>query len=118
MVPSGSAQCAIVLDSNGSSGIDVIDGKVFGSNAWTHSGKIFVNDKPATVICAVRKGGITVTVDGKIVIRWQGNRSSLAAVDYFRFPNAKQAYLGCGQCRYAISQITLTAVSGEGKKLR
>lgn len=119
LVTSGPAQCAVVLDSGGVWGIDVVDQKQFRGNATTAAGTTFTNDKAATILCSVRKNGITVSVDGKSIIRWQGNRSSLAAVDFFRFPRSpKQLYLGCCNSRWVISKLQLTLVSGPGKKLK
>jgi hypothetical protein len=119
LITSGPAQCAVVLDSGGVWGIDVVDAKQFRGNVTTAAGTMFTNDKSSTVLCSVRKSGITVTFDGKAIIRWQGNRASLAAVDFFHFPRSpKQLYLGCCKSRWVISKLQLTPVTGQGKKLR
>ena len=99
------------------SAIENIDGRNVG-NASTMAGPVFVKGRPAQVICTVRKTGVTVRVDGRVAIDWTGEPKQLALGEYWETPHKETLFLGAYDCRYRISRVSLTPVSGTGKPLR
>ena len=99
------------------SALENIDGKNVG-NASTVAGPLFVKGRPAQVICSVRKTGVTVRVDGRIVIDWTGEPKQLGLGEYWETPHKEVLFLGAYDCRYRVSRVTLTPVTGAGKPLR
>ncbi len=99
------------------SAIENIDGRNVG-NASTVAGPVFVRNRPAQVICSVRQTGITVRVDGRVVIDWTGDPQKLGLGEYWETPHKETLFLGAYDCRYRVSRVTLTPVSGTGKPLR
>ncbi len=100
-------------------GIDVIDGIILENNPATVKGSFQVNNKPSTFVVAVRKGGISLTVDGKPVYSWQGNYNRLGQSPVWRARDPKAPLvLGAYGSVYHVSKVVLTPVTGQGKKLR
>ena len=99
------------------SAIENIDGRNVG-NASTVAGPVFVKGRPAQVICSVRKTGVTMRVDGRVVIDWTGEPTQLGLGEYWETPHKETLFLGAYDCRYRVSRVTLTPVSGTGKPLR
>jgi hypothetical protein len=99
-------------------GLSLLDGKLSNVNETAVRQTFFKNDQPATVVISVRKGGVAVTMDGKPVVDWKGNLSRLTNDGPWTMPNTKSLYIGCWDCRYTISRLGLTPVTGRGKKLR
>ena len=99
------------------SAIENIDGRNVG-NASTVAGPVFVKGRPAQVICSIRQTGVTVRVDGRVVIDWTGEPTQLGLGEYWETPHKETLFLGAYDCRYRISRATLTPVSGTGKPLR
>jgi len=92
-----------------------IDGKHTPENENLYRGKLLTNDKPALVVCAVRKDGVTLTVDGKKITAFKGSFDRLSNADVLTMPNPRVLYLGCNEGRCAFSKATLTPISGQGK---
>ncbi len=99
------------------SAIENIDEKNIG-NVSTVAGPVFVKGRPAQVICSVRKTGVTVRVDGRVIIDWTGDPQQLGLGEYWETPHKETLFLGAYDCRYRVSRVTLTPVSGTGKPLR
>jgi hypothetical protein len=99
------------------SAIENIDGKNVG-NVSTAAGPVFVQNRPAQVICSIRKTGVTARVDGRVVIDWTGDPKQLGLGEYWETPHKETLFLGAYDCRYRVSRVTLTPVSGTGKPLR
>lgn len=118
---SGGQRCLVVLDyrpgETPQSAIENIDGRNVG-NVSTVTGPLFVQNRPAQVICSVRKTGITARVDGRTVIDWTGDPKQLSLGEYWETPHKETLFLGAYDCRYRVSRVTLTPVSGAGKPLR
>jgi hypothetical protein len=101
--------------------IGLIDGKWNKENKEPDAvsrGKILTNDKPSTIVCAVRKDGVSVTIDGQKVVSFKGNFDRLSNADLLRMPNPRALYLGCNDGLCTFSKATLTVVSGQGKVVR
>lgn len=99
------------------SAIENIEGRNVG-NASTVAGPVFVKNRPAQVICSIRKTGVTARVDGRVVIDWSGDSQLLGLGEYWETPHKETLFLGAYDCRYRISRVTLTPVTGAGKPLR
>ena len=92
----GGKQATVVLDGwgGGVSGLEKIDGKVSQGNETTHRGWRFVNGKPTTIVCKVRKSGVAVTCDGRQIIDWRGEADRLSIVGGWKVPDEGQFFLG------------------------
>lgn len=100
-------------------GVDKLDGMLLENSPAAVKGRFLTNSQPSTILIAVRKSGMIVTIDGKAVFTWQGNynRLSLSPVWYPR--DAKAPLLvGSFGTRYYFSKILLTPITGQGKKIR
>jgi hypothetical protein len=71
----------------------------------------------ATIVCSVRKGGITVSIDGKKIIDYK-DLARLSLFGNWQVPNRNALFIASSSARFSIDQITLTPVGGAGKRLR
>jgi hypothetical protein len=101
------------------SGLDRLDGSLLENSPAAVKGKQLTNNKPSTILIAVRKNGVSVSVDENPVLNWQGsiNRLTQSPVWQPRDPKAP-ILVGAYGTRYFFSKIVLLPVSGQGKKLR
>jgi hypothetical protein len=103
----------------GMTGLDRLDGALMEDNPVSVKGKFLTNNKPSTIVIAVRKSGVSVSVDGKVVLNWQGSYNRLTPSPVWRPRDPKAPLLvGSYGSRYSFTKIQLTPVSGQGKKLR
>jgi hypothetical protein len=100
------------------SGIGYVDGKTTKDNETAVPGKRFTNGKPSTVVVAVRKDGITVTVDGKKVTAFKGATTRLSIPPILGIPNRRALFVGATDSRYVFSKLQLTPVTGVGKVVK
>jgi len=118
----GNAQFITYIDAHPvlgyKSGLELLDGKLVSESPSSHAGALLANGKPSTFQIAVRKGGITFAVDGKTIVNWQGNYGRLTNGASWKVPNAKALFIGAWGSRVHFSKISLTPISGQGKKLR
>ena len=66
----------------------------------------------------MRKDSVAVSIDGREIIQWKGDRSRLSLSDYWKTPHDNALFVGAYDCRYRITRITLLPMIGEGKRLR
>ncbi len=99
------------------SALENIDDKNVG-NASTVRRDVLVKGRPSQIVCTVRKDSVTVTCDGHELIRWQGDPKRLSLSDYWKTPTDSALFLGAYDCRYRFSRVTITPLSGAGRKLR
>lgn len=97
--------------------LENIDGKNVG-NASTVRRVVLVKGRPSQIVCIVRKDSVAVTCDGRELLHWHGDAKRLSLSDYWKTPNEAALFLGAYDCRYRFSRLTLTPLSGEGRKLR
>ncbi len=100
------------------SAIEDIDGKNVGANVTTVRRPVLIQNRPSQIICTVKKDSVTVTSDGQELIDWHGEAKRLSLSDYWKTPHDNALFLGAYDCRYRIHRVTLTPLSGEGKRLR
>jgi hypothetical protein len=102
----------------GKTGLDLLDGVVFDKSPAAVKGLILKNNVPSTVVIAVRKTGVTVTVDSKIIVNWQGNYRQLTPSPVWKPRDPKMLLVGAFGSRTLFSKISVVTISGQGKRLR
>lgn len=119
-VPIEKSQPCVMLDGFAMtvSGISRVDSKPFDQNDTASNQRVFPDAGDATVVCRVRQNAIEVTTDGKTIIEWKGDSKRLSFHTDLEVPNKTVLALGTWHTSFAISKLTLTPVTGEGKKLK
>jgi hypothetical protein len=79
---------------------------------------VLTQNRLSQIICTVKKDSVTVTCDGQELINWRGDSKRLSLSDYWKTPHDNSLFLGAYDCRYRIHRVTLTPLSGAGKRLR
>ncbi len=100
-------------ESVGLSAIENVDGRNVG-NPTTFTGALLHKDRPSQAIVTVTRRAVTVSVDGRMVVDWQGEPSRLSLSDYWKTPNESTLFLGTYNCRYRFHRITLEPITGNG----
>lgn len=98
------------------SAIENIDGKNVG-NETTYLGPVFRTGQVSQLVIEVRSQSVSMMVDGRQIIRWQGSSDRLSLSDYWATPAGNALFLGAYHCRYRFHRVTLEPLSGKGKKL-
>jgi predicted esterase len=108
----GGAQFMVGLDGNTGtkSGLDAIDGKRFVENETTRDGALLSADKPSTILVAVRKDRVTVSVDGKAVLEWKADYSRVSVRSAWAIRDGKTLFLGSTKCGYRFTKWVLQPV--------
>lgn len=88
------------------SAIENVDGRNVG-NETTFYDNLLIKGRSSTILCAVRKTGVRVIVDGNVVIDWTGRPDQLSLSDYWRTPRGP-LFLGAYDCRFKFHQVKLT----------
>ena len=111
---------AISLEIHGgnTSGLATLDGKGSDANETTFKGVLFKKSTPSTVVCQLRKGHVSVDVDGKQIINWSGDFKRLAHIPDRKKPLPGGMVVGCWDSAYAITKVALTPYGQQGEKLR
>lgn len=113
----GAARFVAVIDGyGGKSGLDLLDGKAFIENETTYRGQLFAEGKTSTILCEVRRAGVSVTVDGKKIIDWQGDLGRLSLFPRWKDSQRGPLFIGSWTSPYRIHRVTLKTVSSGGKK--
>jgi serine/threonine protein kinase len=118
-VVAGGKQLLLHLDGGDGTmgGLQWIDNKDWDSNETTYkNSRVFVDEKPHTILIAVRKNSLTVTGDGIPLINWKGDYKRASSIN--PVGNAGALFVGDWETSFEISQILLTPISGQGRKLR
>lgn len=98
------------------SAIENLDGQNVG-NETTFEGSLFKTGRLSQVIVTVRNGGVRMSVDGRTIVDWTGDRDRLSLSDYWKTPNESALFVGSYECSYRFHRITLQPISGDGIKL-
>ena len=88
-----------------------------GVNNTFHKGQVMKTGKPSKIVCAVRKTGVTVTVDGKDIISYKDDPKRLSVSPDWAISNNQVLFLGTQSCVYHITKMELSPISGQGKAL-
>lgn len=100
-----------------SSALENIDGRNVDSGPTTVRARLLERGRPSQVICTVRAGSVTVAVDGREVLHWEGDSSRLGLSEYWATPNESALFLGAFNCGYRFHRIGLTPITGDGRML-
>ena len=118
----GGSQFNLILDGHagvgGLSGLELIDGKYVNQHTESVKGRLVNMDQTVTVLCSVRKTGVTVMLDGKKLVEFLGNYNRLGLSTFYHVPNPKALILGGWGGKIEINKLYLNPVSGQGKRLR
>ena len=87
-------------------------------NETRYAGKHLVVKAPITIVCGIRKDGITVSIDGKKVVTYKGDNSHLTNAPTLTMPNRRALYVAAHDSAFTISKLALTPISGSGKVVR
>jgi len=120
-VVSGTHQFTVGIDGwdgGDISGINVIDGKGSNENETTYRGKLLQQDKTSTIVCSIRKTGVSATVDGKLIFSWKGDLAHLTVTGGWQVPRKDALFLGTFTTRLVFQKLQIAPISGQGKKLR
>jgi len=121
-IVAGGTQCHVFIDGWNKTGIDNIDKKgtplTQGTNFLNYGKGESTYGKDNTVVVAVRKKGITLTVNGKNAFSWEGPLSRLSPNPEWAVPNPQALYLGAWDRPLMIRKYVLTPISGQGHRLR
>jgi hypothetical protein len=71
-----------------------------------------------TIVISVRKTGFFFTVNGTKSVSWNGAYTKLSNPDDWAVPNKQALYIGSWDRPLEIRKITLTPISGQGRRLR
>ncbi len=91
--------------------IENIDGRNVG-NESTVRGAVFTRGRVSQVVVTVKKTGVSMMVDGRRLINWQGSAASLSLSEYWATPDKKAMFLGAYDCRYRFYRVTLEPLAG------
>jgi hypothetical protein len=119
-LPVSGVSVPVYLDSKGStfSCIGAFGLGVAGEPATQFSGEILSAKGPSTAVYAVRRAGISVSVDGKKILEYKGDVKKIPP-DTAGFQGTDPRGIGIGaNCLYHIQKIVLKPVSGQGRPLR
>ncbi|MCL4207006.1 MAG: hypothetical protein KJ000_31370 [Pirellulaceae bacterium] len=92
------------------SALEDVDGLNFAGNSTALRAELLKKNRLASLVCTVRREGVTVTCDGRPIIDWRGPSSRLSLSDYWKTPN-DVLFLGAYDCRYRFHRLTLTPIS-------
>ncbi|MBI3854597.1 MAG: hypothetical protein HY293_02775 [Planctomycetes bacterium] len=97
-------------------GVERLDGKSWIDNEVKYSGsKFFNDDRPHVLLYSVRKSALTISGDGRPLMRWKTDVKRITPSNLC--PNQTAMYLGNWETSFEISQMLLFPVSGQGQKL-
>jgi hypothetical protein len=82
-----------------------------------HTGVVFRQGRPRTIVCTCRRNSLIVTVDGKQVITWSGDFKTLGS-EITERPNEYGMRIISRNSHFVISKIELTILSGPGSPVR
>jgi hypothetical protein len=92
------------------SAIENIDNRNVSRNETRYEGELFRQHRPSQIIITVKPEGVTAAVDGQTVIDWRGDPSRLSISDYWQTPRQDALFLGCYDCRYRFTRLTLESL--------
>jgi len=111
---------AISLDihDGNTSGLETLDGSGSDANETTYKGALFKIGTSSTVLCQLRKGRVTVDVDGKQIINWSGDFKRLSHIPDRKKPLPRGMVVGCWDSAFTIIKVALIPLGQAGEKLR
>ncbi|HLY09598.1 MAG TPA: protein kinase [Planctomycetota bacterium] len=116
----GESQAMVILGGAAGdvSGLERIDGKNFAENETSVVKNLFEKDRRVTIVCSVRRTGVSVSADGRMLIQWKGDSRRLDVWERWGVPNKKALFIASSATAYLVHQMMVTPVSGQGYFLR
>jgi hypothetical protein len=109
---------ALDVHEGNTSGLETLDGSLSDGNESTYKGALFKTGTSSTVVCQLRKGRVTVEVDGKQIINWSGDFKRLSQPPDRKKPLPKAMVVGSWDSAFTITKVALTPLGQPGEKLR
>jgi hypothetical protein len=100
------------------SGMEFVDGKRADSNDSTVRNRVFTDNQRRKVLYSVRKTGVRLSCDGRVVFDWKGDFRRVTPLPWWTVPNKRGMTVGSYKTSYEFSEIWITPISGQGQKLR
>jgi hypothetical protein len=115
--PSG--HFSVVFDAwGGGVFINAIDNAKPYEHETAYKTQVFAPGKPRSIVCSVRRGGISVSLDGTVVLKWSGDMTKLKntvfAYAYGAITDHRCLSFSTW-VSYQFSKIELVPISGQGK---
>ena len=98
------------FDHDPASGVELIDGKSFADNETAVPGRLLEIGKRGTIEVAVRRGSVSVTVNGRRIIDWKGAPDQLGLHVKWKMPRKDALWLGAFACVYRVHELVLVPV--------
>lgn len=116
-MPCGKTRFAVVMDAwpqeGGIYGLEKVDGQAVKSNETGKKGILAPLNKPITVVCMIRRGSITITVEGKTIVDWKNT------FDRLSLPRSEgPLFFEAWDSSMRVSKISLVPFGTDGKRLR
>lgn len=86
-------------------------------NPTTLRSNLLRKDRPSTIVCTVRHDSVTVTCNGREIIRWHGKPEQLSLSDYWKTPSDNAIFVGAYDCRYRFERIAVTPITGDARTI-
>ena len=106
------------VESDPSSGLDLVDRKPFYDNETTLKARLIENDVPVTITVSVRRERIIVWVGGRKILDWRANYTRLSLWPSWTMPRRDTLFLGAWSGRRLFHALTLYPITGEGRPVR
>ena len=94
----------------------VLDGRT-GRQSWIEGlqrdpspGNVFQQDKPTTIVCEVRANRLSIMVDGRPLLSWEGDPSKLGGDVAWKVPDERAFVIGAYDTRFLIHRMELIAL--------
>jgi hypothetical protein len=90
-----------------------------GATGVSYMGRVFPDNQPATLLVAVRKKDLTVTLNDKKILTyaWKGDEKRQAFQEGWEIQNKRAMILGTHGSSFLVTRMLLTPVTGAGRKL-
>lgn len=95
-----------VFVDSGTSGVEQLDDRSWRDNETTLPGFHTKINRPFQLDATVRKDGVEVRIDGRLVLDWQGDWSRLKRNDYWSLVGPQQLFLGA-ESKYVFTRIRI-----------
>jgi hypothetical protein len=106
------------IESDPSTGLDLVDRKPFYDNETTMKGRLIENHVPVTITVSVRRDRIQTWVEGRRVLDWKANYTRLSLWPSWTMPRRDTLFLGSWTGRRLFHSLTLYPITGEGRPIR
>jgi len=109
----------VAFDISGRTAVDVVDGIHADrpDNPSAVAGRAIEIRKPSRIVCAVRKSGLQVSVNGKTLLQWT-DWSRVRPHPEWKVRDAGTAFVGCQHPFFRFNAVAVVPVRGVGRPLR